>query len=156
MVLPASTGIGQLHVETRHMPAAAGGGGDIYDIMSTPFGVRLLIGDVIGTGQPAMETGLRVLNAWHDLACTEPSLAGIAVRLHAFVARGEHPERFVTAMLVNFPAAGSRVSGSWAELVCCGHPPPLLLRGGSAAFIEPSPAPPLGLLDLADDWWRRA
>jgi hypothetical protein len=42
--------------------------------------------------------------------------------------------------------------GSWTELVCCGHPPPLLLRGGSATFIEPCPAPPLGLLDLADGW----
>jgi hypothetical protein len=32
-----------------------------------------------------------------------PSLAGIAVRLHALIARSGHPERFVTALLVNFP-----------------------------------------------------
>jgi len=38
--------------------------------------------------------------------------------------------------------------------VCCGHPPPLLLRDGSAAFIEPYAAPPLGLLDLAEGWCR--
>ena len=42
----------------------------------------------------------------------------------------------------------------WIELVCCGHPPPLLLRDGSAAFIEPYAAPPLGLLDLAEGWCR--
>jgi hypothetical protein len=133
--------------------------------MATPFGVRLLVGDVMGSGLPANRTGLSVLNAWRDLACTEPSLAGIAVRLHAMIARSEHPERFVTALLVNFPIPDERpgtgepheadqAGGSWAEFVCCGHPPPLLLRGGSAAFIEPYAAPPLGLLDLADGWCR--
>jgi len=153
MTLPASTHVGRLYVESRHLPATQGGGGDIHDVMATPFGVRLLIGDVMGTGLPANRTGLSVLNGWRELACTEPSLAGIAVRLHALIARSEHPERFVTALLANFPAAGE-ASGSWVELVSCGHPPPLLLRGGSAAFVEPYAAPPLGLLDLADGWCR--
>jgi serine phosphatase RsbU (regulator of sigma subunit) len=124
--------------------------------------VRLLVGDVMGTGLPANRTGLSVLNAWRDLARTEPSLAGIALRLHALIARSGHPERFVTALLVNFPVEsadeGVPAAGSWAELVCCGHPPPMLLRDGpgmrTAAFIEPYAAPPLGLLDLADGWCR--
>ena len=155
MTFPTSTHVGRLYVESRHLPATQGGGGDIHDVMATPFGVRLLIGDVMGAGLPANRAGLSVLNAWRDLACTEPSLAGIAVRLHALIAGSEHPERFVTALLVNFPVAGEESgAGSWAELVCCGHPPPLLLRGGSAAFIEPYSAPPLGLLDLADGWCR--
>ena len=157
MTFPTSTHVGRLYVESRHLPATQGGGGDIHDVMATPFGVRLLVGDVMGTGLPANRTGLSVLNAWRDLACTEPSLAGIAVRLHALIARSGHPERFVTALLVNFPvesADGAPAAGSWAELVCCGHPPPLLLRDGSAAFIEPYAAPPLGLLDLAEGWCR--
>ena len=60
---------------------------------------------------------------------------------------------------MNFPVTGE-ASGTWeadgscAELVCCGHPPPLLLRDGSAVFVEPYAAPPLGLLDLADGWCR--
>ena len=156
MNVPTSTHVGRLYVESRHLPATQGGGGDIHDVMATPFGVRLLVGDVMGTGLPANRTGLSVLNAWRDLACTEPSLAGIAVRLHALIARSGHPERFVTALLANFPveSAGedAPAAGSWAELVCCGHPPPLLLRDGSAAFIEPYAAPPLGLLDLAEGW----
>jgi hypothetical protein len=160
MTLPASTHVGRLSIESRHRPATQGGGGDIHDVMATPFGIRLLIGDVMGTGLPANRTGLSVLNAWRELACTEPSLAGVAVRLHALIARSEHPERFVTALLVNFPSAaeldgdGSRAAAPWAEIICCGHPPPLLLRGGSAAFIEPSAAPPLGLLDLAGGWCK--
>jgi hypothetical protein len=162
MTLPASTQVGRLAIESRHLPATQGGGGDIHDVMATSFGIRLLIGDVMGTGLAANRTGLSVLNAWRELACTEPSLAGVAVRLHALITRSEHPERFVTALLVNFPSAadldeegdgdGSRAGGPWAELVCCGHSPPLLLRGGSAAFIEPAAAPPLGLLDLAGGW----
>jgi serine phosphatase RsbU (regulator of sigma subunit) len=158
MNLPTSTHVGRLYVESRHLPATQGGGGDIHDVMATPFGVRLLVGDVMGTGLPANRTGLSVLNAWRDLACTEPSLAGIAVRLHALIARSGHPERFVTALLVDFPvecADGSDPpAGSRAELVCCGHPPPLLVRDNSAAFIEPYAAPPLGLLDLAEGWCR--
>jgi serine phosphatase RsbU (regulator of sigma subunit) len=153
MTFPTSTHVDRLHVESRHRSAAQGGGGDIHDVMATPFGVRLLVGDAMGTGAPANRTGLAVLNAWRDLAFTEPSLAGIAVRLHALIARSEHPERFVTALLANFPGGGSAAdAGSWAELVCCGHPPPMLLRGGSAAFVTPYAAPPLGLLDLADGW----
>ena len=158
MNIPTSTHVGRLYVESRHLPATQGGGGDIHDVMATPFGVRLLVGDVMGTGLPANRTGLSVLNAWRDLACTEPSLAGIAVRLHALIARSGHPERFVTALLVNFPVESADGSappaGSRAELVCCGHPPPLLVRGNSAAFIEPYAAPPLGLLDLAEGWCR--
>ena len=165
MTFPTSTHVGRLYVESRHLPATQGGGGDIHDVMATPFGVRLFVGDVMGSGLPANRTGLSVLNAWRELACTEPSLAGIAVRLHAMIARSEHPERFVTALLLNFPIPGERpgtgepheageAGGSWAELVCCGHPPPLLLRGGSATFIEPYAAPPLGLLDLGDGWCR--
>jgi len=178
MTFPASTHVGRLYVESRHLPATQGGGGDIHDVMATPFGVRLLVGDVMGTGLPANRTGLAVLNAWRELACTEPSLTGIAVRLHAMIARSEHPERFVTALLANFPVADDDpatgvAGGTWAELVCCGHPPPLLLRGGpesggpesggpesggpdmrTAAFVEPYAAPPLGLLDLAGGWCR--
>jgi serine phosphatase RsbU (regulator of sigma subunit) len=161
MTFPTSTHVGRLYVESRHRPATQGGGGDIHDVMATPFGVRLLVGDVMGTGAPANRTGLAVLNAWRELAFTEPSLTGIAVRLHALIARSEHPERFVTALLANFPAPEDRPAddpaadaGSWAELVCCGHPPPMLLRDGSAAFVTPDAAPPLGLLDLADGWCR--
>jgi serine phosphatase RsbU (regulator of sigma subunit) len=148
MTFPASTDIGRLRVESCHMPAVHGVGGDIHDVMATPFGIRLLIGDVMGAGREANRTGLSVLNAWRELAVTEPSLAGIAVRLHGLIARSEHPERFVTALLMSFPGRG------WAELVCCGHPPPLLLRADSAVFAEPDAAPPLGLLDLAGGWCR--
>jgi serine phosphatase RsbU (regulator of sigma subunit) len=139
----------QLRVETRRIPPAPDAGGDIHDALVTPFGVRVLVGDVMGTGLPANETGSQVVAAWRELAVAEPSLPGIAVRLHALIARSENPERFVTALLANF---GCQESGHGVDIVCCGHPPPLLLRGDSASFVETFPAPPLGLLDLADGW----
>jgi serine phosphatase RsbU (regulator of sigma subunit) len=137
----------QLRVEARSLPLAADAGGDIHDALVTPFGVRLLIGDVMGSGLPANETGSQVLGAWRELAIAEPSLPGIAVRLHTLISRSEHPERFVTALLAGFTCGG-------ADMVCCGHPPPLLVRGGTASFVETFPAPPLGLLDLADGWCK--
>ena len=91
MNFPTSTHVGRLYVESRHLPATQGGGGDIHDVMATPFGVRLLVGDVMGTGLPANRTGLSVLNAWRDLACTEPSLA--ARRGGFAVAAGGQPAR---------------------------------------------------------------
>src|SRR5438477_249614 len=50
MNFPTSTHVGRLYVESRHLPATQGGGGDIHDVMATPFGVRLLVGDVMGAG----------------------------------------------------------------------------------------------------------
>jgi serine phosphatase RsbU (regulator of sigma subunit) len=138
----------QLRVEARRVPLAANAGGDIHDALITPFGVRLLIGDVMGSGLPASETGAQVLAAWRELAMSESSLPGIAVRLHTLISRSEHPERFVTALLAGFGCGG-------ADMVCCGHPPPLLLRGGTASYVETFPAPPLGLLDLADGWCKK-
>ncbi|WP_405495425.1 PP2C family protein-serine/threonine phosphatase [Streptomyces sp. NBC_00096] len=39
----------------------------------------------------------------------------------------------------------------YLRLVSCGHPPPLLLRGGSAVPLQVDhPAPPLGLAEFVD------
>ena len=164
MAFPASTCVGRLCVESRYLPSAAGPSGDIHGVVATPFGVRLLIGDVMGRGQEAHQAGASVLGAWSELARSEPSLAGIAVRLHGLITRSEDPERFVTALLVNIPGSGragqaggddpaaGELGGLRAELVCCGHPLPLLVRNGAATFIRSFPFPPLGLLDLADGW----
>lgn len=153
MIIPAVAC--QLRIVARRIPLGAGG--DIHDVLITPFGVRLMIGDVMGSGLPANETGQQVLAAWRELAVTEPSLPDIARRLHTLISRSENPERFVTALLATFgrPADG-RDAGmerdADVELVCCGHPPPLLLRGQTAAYADTSPSPPLGLFDLADGW----
>jgi serine phosphatase RsbU (regulator of sigma subunit) len=138
---------GRLRIHAGYRPATSDGGGDIYDVIETAFGVRVLVGDVMGTGVPASETAAGILTAWRTIAPLEPTLAGAAVRLHGLITASAHPERFVTAFLLNIDGR------AWTEVVCCGHPPPLLLSGESASYLDACPiAPPLGLLDMADGW----
>jgi serine phosphatase RsbU (regulator of sigma subunit) len=138
--------IGVLRAESRYLAVAAEAqaGGDICDVVGTRFGARLLIGDVMGNGLPAMELAADLLGAFRELTPHEETLAGVAGRMDC-VARGD---RFATAILAGFPEGADA-----AELVICGHPAPYLLRGDQATFVDVlPPAPPLGLLDLADEW----
>lgn len=147
---PIPETVGTLSVSACRVITGAGPvgvGGDVYGAVATPFGTRLLIGDVMGKGPELSRTADSVLTVWRELAHRQRSLEVLAVRLHALVAHSDEPDRFVTATLVSVAPDGS------AELVCCGHPPPLLLRGGGAVpAAVPAPAPPLGLLDLAHGW----
>ncbi|MET8473503.1 PP2C family protein-serine/threonine phosphatase [Streptomyces sp. NPDC006422] len=141
---------GTLGVSARRLAAGArqgDAGGDVHGVVDTPFGTRLLIGDVMGKGAELARTADSVLRTWRRLAQVQRTLEVLAVRLHSLVAHSEEPDRFVTATLLTVAPDGS------AEVVCCGHPPPLLLRGRSAVpAAVPVPAPPLGLLDLAHGW----
>ncbi|MFF3489908.1 PP2C family protein-serine/threonine phosphatase [Streptomyces sp. NPDC002795] len=148
---------GTLGVSARRLAAGAGpgggAGGDLHGVVDTPYGTRLLIGDVMGKGDvrgngaELSRTADVVLRTWRRLACVQRTLEVLAVRLHSLVAHSEEPDRFVTATLVTVAPDGS------AEVVCCGHPSPLLIRDGAAVpAAVPAPAPPLGLLDLARGW----
>lgn len=121
-------------------------GGDIACAVEAPGAVRLLIGDVMGHGVQAARTAAEVTRAFRRLASCQEPLQAIAMRLHAFVAgRDGGGEEFVTALLVSIP-----MDEAAAEIVCCGHPQPLLLRDGQATPLDAlAPAPPLGLVDLA-------
>jgi serine phosphatase RsbU (regulator of sigma subunit) len=152
LLRPVPPRLGAVRAEVRYLAADAGAkvGGDLYDVLRTPFGTRLIIGDVSGKGLAAVGRAADVLGAFRELARHEPSLSGVAMRLDALV-RDDRPdgeEDFVTALLVELPPGEGL-----AEIVHCGHPPPLLLRDGSAARAAPlTPAPPLGLLDLVGGW----
>ncbi|MBV9022441.1 MAG: serine/threonine-protein phosphatase [Streptomycetaceae bacterium] len=138
--------IGPVRLAVRYLAAAAEAriGGDLYEVLPTPYGIRLLIGDVRGKGLPAVETAVDVLGAFREAARTEPSLAAVASRLDTALARRGTSEDFVTAVLANLPDDSCP-----AEIVNCGHPAPLLIRSGRVTELEPSAwAPPLGLLGL--------
>jgi len=67
-------------------------------------------------------------------------------RLDQIVAVMEHREAFVTAQFIDIPNGDEDAE---PRIVCCGHPPPLVLRDRGATFLDAIPAaPPLGLLDL--------
>jgi hypothetical protein len=129
------------------MSAASGAriGGDLYEVVTTRTGLRLIIGDVQGKGLPAVQTAATVLGAFREAAYDAPSLAVITDRIEASLARQGDREQFVTAILAQLSDDGSAI-----ELLNCGHPAPLLVGSDGARFIEPAePGLPLGLAELA-------
>ncbi|MFC6930215.1 PP2C family protein-serine/threonine phosphatase [Actinomadura yumaensis] len=145
LLRPVPEGLVQVSGRVRYLAAAAQArvGGDLYDVADTPYGVRVIVGDVMGKGLAAVEQASDVLGAFRELAHHEKSLPVVAARLDAFLATRGREEEFVTAFLAEISE-----SGDSAELVTCGHPPPLLLSGGRVSYAELVPAPPLGLVGL--------
>jgi len=127
-------------------PDGSPAGGDIACAVVTPNAIRLLIGDVMGHDPRAAQTAAEVTRAFRQLAIGPDPLQVVAARLHAFVAGHADGEEFVTAQFVSIPNSAD----TDPQIVCCGHPPPLLLRGGHATPLDTllPPSPPLGLLDM--------
>ncbi len=152
MLRPLPDRLGELRTAVRYETAQSGAlvGGDVYDAVHTPFGVRLFIGDAMGKGLSAVGTAMDALGAFRNLAQHERRLPALAQRMDSVLAGRDGSVDFVTALLIEVPD-GSDI----AELVCCGHPPPLLIRAGRATFVDVlPPSPPLGLFGLQDDWCR--
>jgi sigma-B regulation protein RsbU (phosphoserine phosphatase) len=137
---PMSVELGGIEVCARSRCAVQGTSvcGDLYDVVHTPYGVRLLIGDVRGHNLDALRTTAATIAAFKDLAYLTPGLADLATALDARLAPELGPEDFVTAVLAEFAPGEVR-------LVNCGHPAPIR-AGRQVALLEPlEPAPPLGL-----------
>ena len=138
--VPPALGSLRLAVLYASASAEASIGGDFYEALETPHGVRLLVGDVRGKGLDAVRLAGVVLGSFRDAAQDRPDLAQVTAALDRSVTRAIGPEDFVTAVLVQVLGDGSAI------VVNCGHPAPLLVRGGQATELDPpEPAPPLGL-----------
>jgi phosphoserine phosphatase RsbU/P len=138
--VPPALGSLRLAVLYASASTEASIGGDFYEAVETPHGVRLLVGDVRGKGLDAVRLAGVVLGSFRDAAQDRPDLAQVAAALDRSVTRAIGPEDFVTVVLVQVLADGSAV------VLNCGHPAPLLVRGGRATALDPpEPAPPLGL-----------
>jgi len=150
---PLPQTVGPLQLDVVYLAAAAEAkvGGDLYDVASTPHGIRMIIGDVRGKGLGAVEVAADVLGMYRQTAHEVHTLAELARRLDAGLARnwGEH-EEFVTALLAEIdPETGK------GEIFSCGHPPAMQVttRDGEAhvqAIEVRAPAPPLGLMTLGN------
>jgi phosphoserine phosphatase RsbU/P len=138
--VPPALGSLRLAVLYASASAEASIGGDFYEALETPHGVRLLVGDVRGKGLDAVRLAGVVLGSFRDAAQDHPDLAQVTAALDRSVTRAIGPEDFVTAVLVQVAIDGSAI------VVNCGHPAPLLIRAGQATELDPpEPAPPLGL-----------
>jgi Stage II sporulation protein E (SpoIIE) len=146
---PLPKQLGPLELGVVYLAAAADAkvGGDLYDVTKTPYGIRLIIGDVRGKGLGAVEVAADVLGMYREVTHEVHTLGELARRLDAGLARrwGQH-EEFVTALLAEIDPDAGRLS-----IFSCGHPPPILISGETVQVLEvPAPAPPLGLLTLGD------
>nr|WP_254706002.1 PP2C family protein-serine/threonine phosphatase [Streptomyces vilmorinianum] len=153
--------IGGLQVAARYEAAQADAfiGGDLFAVQDTPYGVRLVVGDVRGKGLDAVEAAAVVLGAFREAAEQESTLEAVAQRLERALAREgtrrdglDAFEGFTTAVLAEIPRGDGLV-----RVVNRGHPEPLLLYAdGGLELLEPSePALPLGMGELAA-WPDRA
>src|SRR4051812_37485667 len=139
---PIGPQVGALAVAGRYISATAAAdiGGDLYEALDTPYGVRIIIGDVRGKGLDAVRLASIVLGSYRHVAFERADLKTIVTDLDRAVARSVGDEDFVTAALVE-------ERGGTLTIVNCGHPAPLLLRRGEVIPLEPpAPAPPLGFM----------
>ncbi|WP_234544892.1 PP2C family protein-serine/threonine phosphatase [Streptomyces shenzhenensis] len=139
--VPRTAGPLQAAVSYTSAVAEARIGGDLYEVVASPHGIRVIVGDVQGKGLAAVETAAVVLGAFREAAHDEPDLVGLGERLERSVARELEGEKFVTAVLAEI--------GSGHEVVFLnfGHPAPMVVRqDGTVDFPEPPAyALPLGL-----------
>ncbi|MGW0791510.1 PP2C family protein-serine/threonine phosphatase [Streptomyces sp. NPDC002911] len=150
--------IGGLLVAARYEAAQADEfvGGDLYAVTDTPYGVRLVLGDVRGKGLDAVAAVAVVIGAFREAAEQELSLEGVVQRLERALAREssrrgglDSMEGFVTAVLAEIPAGSDTL-----RVINRGHPEPLVLHAdGALEVLAPTvPALPLGMgLDVWPD-----
>ncbi|MFF4346386.1 PP2C family protein-serine/threonine phosphatase [Streptomyces sp. NPDC001530] len=137
---PISRTLGGTQVCTRYHCVAGEStvGGDLYDVALTPYGLRVLVGDVRGHGLDALRLAAETITGFRELAYTAPDLTTLTGGLDARLTPELGPEDFVTAVLAEFAPGEVR-------LVNCGHPAPLR-AGHRIELLEPLvPTSPLGL-----------
>ena len=141
---PLPPQIAGISIAARYRPATPGAwaGGDLYEIIPTGHGIRVIIGDVRGHGPDAVPLARHVLSAFRRTAAAAPALDQVASDISRAIQPHLGEEDFVTAALAQITPGGE------LTIVNCGHPPPLLHHGGGLRPLAGQTAdPPLGLED---------
>ncbi|MFI9629032.1 PP2C family protein-serine/threonine phosphatase [Streptomyces sp. NPDC052042] len=123
-------------------------GGDLFAVQETPYGVRMIIGDVKGKGVQAVASVSVAIGAFRQEAEHAPTLDELARRLDDALSREADRvgnelsgEDFTTAVLAEVPGGGELV-----RLVNRGHPGPYLIHDGAVVRLDAtSPRLPLGM-----------
>ncbi len=138
---PEMTGI-SIAARYRSATREASVGGDLYEIIPTGYGIRVIIGDVRGKGLDAVLLARHVLSAFRRSAVALPALEQVAGEVGRAIAPHLGVEDFVTAALAQITTTGE------LTIVNCGHHPPLLCHGGDLRPLTGGKAAlPLGLED---------
>lgn len=116
-------------------------GGDVYDLVSTPRGMFLMLGDVAGKGVPAALMAASLQAAVRVLMEGYPSLDELALQLHCHLLKTTPANKFATVVL------GYLREDGVLEYVSAGHNPVVLVTGAGATELLGASGPPLGLLN---------
>ncbi|WP_151484072.1 SpoIIE family protein phosphatase [Streptomyces albicerus] len=134
-----SSQVGDVRVEMRRLPAPGQAPirTDFYDLRPTRFGVRLLVAGFTSNDPATRQAAAHLLYHWAKTAEEEPSLAELARRLDAALTDVDGKD--AGGLLINID------DDRTATLICCGHPPPVLVTEDTAQPLNVvSPLPPLG------------
>ncbi|MFF8846479.1 PP2C family protein-serine/threonine phosphatase [Streptomyces sp. NPDC015127] len=158
LLRPVPAQLGPVRVAGMYLAAETEAqiGGDLYEVLETRYGVRMIMGDVRGKGLPAVRLAAAVLGAFREAVHYEDDLVEVMNHCAAALRRecavpgavdpddgGDQAEDFVTALVAQVPDTFV------VQVVNRGHPPPLLLRQGKVQALMPTaPLPPLGLEDF--------
>lgn len=131
---PVPEQVGELRTAGRYQAAQAevAIGGDLYELCDTPFGTRVLLGDVRGSGLEAVRAVADLLGAFRATAHEVRELGELAELLDRQVRRGAlesgDEELFVTAVLLEHRPGTDRL-----DVVNRGHLDPVLLGAAQCA-----------------------
>ncbi|WP_432922389.1 PP2C family protein-serine/threonine phosphatase [Microbispora sp. CA-135349] len=152
LLRPLPRRVGPLRIASIYLAAAAEAkiGGDLYAAARADNVTRLLIGDVRGKGLAAINDAAASLCAFREASHRHLSLSTLITRMETSICQNlteraetdpDVQECFVTAAVVEIPDTEPTVN-----VIACGHPPPLLLRGNRVLTLQPDQVgPPLGL-----------
>ncbi|MEU7061827.1 PP2C family protein-serine/threonine phosphatase [Streptomyces sp. NPDC046197] len=153
LLRPPPRRIGPLRVAHLYLSAEdeAQIGGDLFAVArGFPSHTRAIMGDVRGKGLASIGEASVVLSAFREGAHRYATLPELVSAIEESVCRNleevaevEHDrgEHFITALLLDIPDLDPQ-----AEMINCGHPPPLLLHDHEVRVLHSgSPAPPLGM-----------
>ncbi|MCU1396760.1 MAG: serine/threonine protein phosphatase [Ilumatobacteraceae bacterium] len=132
-------------------------GGDFYDVVQTPTGVHLLIGDVCGHGPDEAALGVALRIAWRTLVLAGHSGPEVVRGVEQVLLAERQDVRFATIAMVSLNPTLTE-----ADVLLCGHPAPLLIQGRDVRELTGRALPILTLLqdrtiepftvDLEGDW----
>src|SRR5690606_2752646 len=117
LLAPPPRTVAPFEVAGQYSAAAAEAriGRDLYALIPTPHGVRVIVGDLRGKGLPAVGTAALVLGVFRGAAHDEPNLLAVVDRIERSLARDLCGDDFVTAVVAGYPEPGR------LEMVNCGQ-----------------------------------
>ncbi|OPC78815.1 hypothetical protein B4N89_32250 [Embleya scabrispora] len=151
---PVPPVVGGIRVERSYLAAErdAEVGGDVYDVVDTPYGTRAFIADVQGKGLTAVGASAALVGTFDEAAHAEPELWRVGRRMGAGLERfgrnqvllGEpDTDWFATALIVGFDGDGR------VEPTNHGHEAPAVIGPSGVRWLQVPPELPLGLAGLA-------